>query len=137
MKALIDTNIIIDALQNREGLSDDAGFVLLQPYEYDGSIAATSVTDIYFIQHKYYHDRGKTKKNLEKVLKLYDILDVTSADCRNALRSNISDYEDAILVESSKRNDIDVIVTRNAKDFKGSNISVYTPVEFLRLLKGQ
>ncbi len=93
------------------------------------------MTDIYYIQHKYYHDREKAIKNLKKVFRLYNIIDVTETDCRNALRNGMSDYEDAIIAESARRNSIDYIVTRNTKDFKNSGITVYTPVEFLRLLK--
>ena len=52
MKALIDTNIIIDALQSRDGFAKDADFLILQAFEYSGYITATSVTDIYYIQHK-------------------------------------------------------------------------------------
>ena len=137
MRVLIDTNIIIDALQNREGFAKDSAFVVLQAYEYDGYIAATSVTDIYYIQHRYYHNKEKARKNLEKVLKLYDIIDITGIDCYSALRNGMSDYEDAVLVESAKRNKIDYIITRNTKDFKSSGISVCTPVEFLNILKSQ
>lgn len=136
MKSLIDTNVIIDALQSRKGFAEDAFFVLLQAYEYSGFIAATSVTDIYYIQHRYYHNREKTMDCIAKLLKLYNVLDVTEADCTNAIRSGITDYEDAILVESARRNEIDCIVTRNTKDFKNSSIPVYSPVDFLRLLKG-
>lgn len=135
MSVLIDTNIIIDALQNRERFVNYSELVVLQAYEYDGYIAATSVTDIYYIQRRYYHDKEKARKNLEKVLKLYGIIDVTEIDCRNALRSDISDFEDAVLVESAKRNGIDCIVTRNAKDFKNTGIKVYTPIEFLEQMR--
>ncbi len=135
MKALIDTNVVIDALQSRKDFNEDAEFVMLQAYEYDGYLAATSTTDIYYIQHRYYHNQEKAKDNLVKVLKLYDVIDITGTDCRNAIRSNMSDYEDAVLVESARRNSIDCIVTRNSKDFKNSGIPIYTPIEFLRLLK--
>ena len=135
MKALIDANIIIDALQHREGFTDDAELLILQAYEYDGYITTTSVTDIYYIQRKYYHDREKAIENLKKVFRLYSIIDVTETDCRNALRNGMSDYEDAIIAESVRRNGIDCIVARNTKCFKNAGIAVYTPVEFLRLLK--
>lgn len=135
MSVLIDTNIIIDALQNRERFANYSELVVLQAYEYDGYISATSVTDIYYIQRRYYHDKEKARKNLEKVLKLYGIIDVTEIDSRNALRSDISDFEDAVLVESAKRNSIDCIVTRNTKDFKNTGIKVYTPIEFLEQMR--
>lgn len=135
MRALIDTNVIIDALQSRKGFKEDADFVMLQSYEYEGFLAATCITDIYYIQRRFYHDQEKAKNNLTKIFKLYDIIDITESDCQNALRSDIPDYEDAVLVESASRNDIDCIVTRDTKDFKNSRIPVYTPVEFLEILK--
>ena len=135
MKALIDTNVIIDALQSRKDFNEDAEFAMLQAYEYDGYIAATSITDIYYIQRRYYRDQEKAKDNLVKILSLYDVIDITRTDGRNAIRSSISDYEDAVLVESAIRNDIDCIVTRNTKDFKNSGITICTSTEFLRLLK--
>ncbi len=38
------------------------------------------------------------------------------------------------MVESAIREDIDMIVTRNAKDFKNSPVKVCTPTEFLKIL---
>lgn len=135
MRVLIDTNVIIDALQSRKGFKEDADFVMLQSYEYEGFLAATCVTDIYYIQRRFYHDQEKAKNNLTKIFKLYGIIDIAESDCQNALRSDIPDYEDAVLVESASRNDIDCIVTRNTKDFKNSRIPAYTPVEFLEILE--
>ena len=137
MRVLLDTNILLDVLEKRKEFFDDSSMVVLLASEYDGFIAANSVTDIYYIEHKRNHDREKTKTIMDKLFKLFNILDTTSEDCRNALRSNVSDYEDAILVESAKRNDMDCIVTRDVKDFKNAGISVYTPVEFLKLQRGK
>ena len=60
--------------------------------------------------------------------------------CNNShclsLTFNISDYKDAVLIESSIHNDVDCIVMRNAKDYTASSIPVYSPSEFLKLLDG-
>lgn len=135
MRVLLDTNVLLDAIEVRKEFFDDSSMVVLLATEYDGFIAASNVTDIYYIEHKRNHSKEKTKSIMDKLFKIFDILDTTAEDCRNALRSDIPDYEDAILVESAKRNDIDCIVTRNTKDFKDSDIEVCTPVEFLNLLK--
>ena len=135
MKILVDTNIIIDGLQNRGDFAEDAGKVILSASEHDSYIAANSVTDIYYLQHRYYHDKKKAKRSLEKVLTLFNILDTTAVDCRNALRGNIPDFEDAVLVEVAARANIDIIVTRNPKDFKNASIAAYTPVKFLKTLR--
>ena len=132
MKVLIDTNIFIDFLQNRQPFAKDSRRTILQAINYEGFVAASSITDIYYLQHQRTHNKDKTKRDLADLLKVFNIVDTTEMDCRIALRSNLRDFEDAILVESAKRSKMDCIVTRNAKDFKDSGIPVYTPSEFLR-----
>ena len=134
MKVLLDTNVIIDSLQSRKGFLEDAGQVMLRAFEYDGCIVASSITDIFYLQNRYTHDKEKAKQALSDLFKLFGILDTTADDCKNALRSEVADYEDAVMVESAKRNAIDCIVTRNVKDFAKSKVKTYSPVEFLKLL---
>lgn len=134
MKVLIDTNVIIDGLQSRKGFLEDAGQVMLRAYDYDGYITANSLADIFYLQHRFFHDKKKAKQSITDLTKLFGIIDTTGNDCRNALRSEMNDFEDAILMESALREDIDVIVTRNTKDFKKSTIKICTPVEFFQLL---
>ena len=45
-------------------------------------------------------------------------------DCRKAISSEIGDYEDAIMVETSIRSEMDCIVTRNVKDYMKSSVKV-------------
>ncbi len=134
MKVLIDTNIIIDGLQSRKGFMEDAGQIILRACDYDGFITASSITDIFYLQKRFFRDDKKAKENLAELFKIFGVLDTTEADCRNALRSDISDYEDAVQMESALRNGVDMVVTRNSKDFEKASIKVYTPIEFLRLL---
>ncbi len=68
---------------------------------------------------------------MKTLLGLFDILDTTQLDCRQALSSDISDYEDAVMCEKAKRCDVDCIVTRNQKDYAKSEVTVYSPAEFL------
>lgn len=137
MKVLVDTNIFIDFLQNRQPFADDSREAIFQALNYEGYIAASSITDIYYLQYRQTHSKRKTKKDITDLLKVFNILDTTGIDCRSALYSSISDLEDAVLVESAMRENIDIIITRNKKDFKGSDLEVYTPLEFLRLLKNR
>lgn len=135
MKALIDTNIIIDALQSREDFLVDAREIVLRTTEYDGYISASSITDIFYLQQRYFHDKKKARKNLAELLEIFNVLDTTAKDCRNALRSEISDFEDAVLVESALRSGLDCIITRNNKDFKNSKVKICSPTEFLEILE--
>ena len=47
-----------------------------------------------------------------------------------ALSSTISDYEDAVMIETGIREKMDCIVTRNLKDHKKAKFTVYSPEEF-------
>ena len=66
---------------------------------------------------------------------MFHLLDTTSLDCRKAISSEISDYEDAIMVETAIRSEIDCIVTRNIKDFKNSTVKVFEPSALLMILE--
>jgi len=50
-----------------------------------------------------------------------------------ALNSDFSDFEDAIQYYSALENNIDVLITRNLKDYKKAQISVLTAHDFLNL----
>ena len=56
-------------------------------------------------------------------------------DCRRAIPSKISDYEDAVMIETALRTETDCIVTRNIRDYSKAEIPVYTPSEFIQKLQ--
>ncbi len=134
MKVLIDTCVVMDFLQRREPFASNAKkiFSLIATNEINGYITAKSVTDIYYLLHHYTHNDTDTRQLLNRFLGLVEILDTFAVDILRALSSNISDYEDAVLVETAKRTSMDCIVTRNIKDFKKSSITIMTPERLLK-----
>lgn len=139
MKALIDTCIIIDALQGRENFAENAQqiFLLAANRNISGYITAKSVTDIHYIMHRFFHNDKITRNTLNKLLMIFDIMDTAGEDCKKALLSKISDFEDAVMVETAKRSKADCIVTRNTKDYVNADITVYTPEEFIHVVKSK
>ena len=137
MRVLIDTCVIVDVLQNREPFAAEAQqiFFAVANKQATGYISAKSVLDIYYLTHRSTHSDDETRKILKTLLGLFDILDTTQLDCRQALSSDISDYEDAVMCETAKRCDVDCIVTRNQKDYVKSEVTVYSPRDFLELLE--
>ena len=136
MNVLIDTCVIIDALQAREPFNKDAEAVFLAVANRHciGFITANSVTDIHYLMHKVLHGSEETKKVLSVLFSLFEILDTCGIDCRKAITSNITDYEDAVMIETAARAGIDCIVTRNLKDYSGAPMPVYDPAQFINLL---
>ena len=133
MRALIDTCIIIDALQSREPFKDNTEkiFLLVANHSFDGFITAKSATDIYYLTHRLTHSDPNTRKILSKIFSLFSPLDTTGIDCKKAILSEMSDYEDAVMIETAIRSDMDCIVTRNQKDYTKASLPVYSPDEFI------
>ncbi len=136
MRALLDTCVIIDALQNREPFSSAAKdiFLMAANNRFVGCITAKSSTDIYYLMHRYTHDDKASRGVLNKLFTLFEVLDTAGIDCRRAVASSVSDFEDAVMIETAVRVEADFIVTRNAHDYVKSAIPVLTPEEFLETL---
>ncbi len=139
MRVLVDTCVIIDALQSRVPFAEAAQklFIYSANKQFESYITAKSVTDIYYLIHRLTHSDAETRKILSKLFILFHLLDTTSLDCRKAISSEISDYEDAVMVETAIRSEMDCIVTRNTKDYTKSSVNVYDPSTFLKLLEAE
>ena len=129
MRVLIDTCVIMDAVQNREPFAQDAQSILLAAANQQimGYVTAKEMTDIYYLAHRCTHDQGAARTIMGRLCTLLDILDTTESD--------ISDYEDAVMVETALREEMDCIVTRNLSDYGASPMPVYSPHDFLMKLE--
>ena len=138
MRVILDTCIIMDAIQNREPCAEDAKNIVRAAANkwFTGCITAKSSTDIYYLTHRCTHSDKDTRAILTKLFILFDVVDTAGMDARKAISSQVSDYEDAVMIETAMREDADCIVTRNIKDYSKSPVPVYDPAEFLRLLEG-
>lgn len=137
MNVLIDTNVILDAVAKRLPFNDNAEkiFYLVAEEKFTASITANSVTDIYYLIRKHLKSSKEAKLVLLKLFSLFQIVDVTGADCEKALELNISDYEDALVVTCAQRSKMDYIITRNMKDFTNSPIPSIAPENFITMFE--
>ena len=136
MKAVIDTCVIVDALQDRAPFGEAAKsiFLFCANRQCEGLLTAEAITDIYYLTHRQIHDDKAIRDVITKLCTIFGLLDTTVLDIRKAILSETSDFEDAVMIETAVRYKVDCIVTRNTKDYSKSSIHVYTPDEFLKLL---
>lgn len=137
MNALIDTCVIIDALQKREPFWEDAADLFLRAAnrQFVGYITAKSATDIYYLTHRQTHSDSSTREILTKLFQLFEIADTAAIDCKRALSSDTSDFEDGVMIETALRIGADCIITRNIKDYKKVAVDVLEPAAFLQILQ--
>lgn len=136
MKVLIDTNIMIDALTNRDGRSGFSATVidLCAKQVIDGYVALHSISNMYSILRKQYSDaeRRTILKRYNEILKVAEVgNDVVDTAINNTA---ISDYEDALQYACAETVGADYIVTRNIKDYEKAEIRAISPEELLKLL---
>ena len=130
---LVDTNVIIDLLLNREGA--DAAAALIDGAEngiYRLSLCALSYTNIYYSLRKYLSH----EKRIQCLMQICEVLSSAPVDgnvIASALRSGWSDFEDAVQYHAAVSAGItDGIITRNGKDFILSKIPIIDSVEFMK-----
>ncbi len=132
MRVLIDTNIIIDVLANREGFSEPASqlFKLCEVGKVQGMIYALSIANIVYIMRKEL-DREQIKDVIAKLSAIFTISDMKGDDFKKAAALPMDDFEDALQSVCAARLKADFIVTRNLKDFKGSKVMAIKPSELI------
>jgi len=137
MNVLIDTCVAIDFLQKRQPFAGTALrlFQYMAMEQFNGFITAKSATDIFYLTHRNTHSNEESRKILQGLMQIVGVLDTTANDVRIALLSDVTDYEDAVMVETSKRSGMDCIVSRNKQDFRNCSLPVYEPEEFLHMIE--
>ena len=138
MRILVDTNVFLDIILDREEAADIAHTFFRNCYINNHQIylSAMSLRDIGYVAHREYHDNWKT---LNAQLRAYElctkVISITNDDAITSLYSDMEDFEDSLIVEAAKREMLDLIVTNNIKDFKNSRFPVWTPKEFNEVLE--
>ncbi len=132
----LDTNVIIDFLADRRPFSLTAAEIFNASLSGNVKIYISSVSynNIYYILRQSL-SHNQTKKLLEELSEMTEIVDVTKAIIKKSLKSEFRDFEDAIQYNCALTiNKIDFIVTRDSKDFKKSSLPVMTPQEAISII---
>lgn len=132
MKIFLDTNIIIDFLTKREPYSEEIKDIFQYSVEgkYELFISSVSVTNTYYIISKL-ENASLAKKKIAQLLELVYVLNVGQSTIMKAIDSKFKDLEDGVQSFCAEEGKLKIILTRNVKDFKWSNLTVLTPKEFL------
>ena len=135
MKVLLDTNVVLDVLLDREPYAASASqlFSRVENGELVGAICATTVTTIHYLTTKAL-DAQQALENVKKLLHLFEIAAVNRAVLEAALEAGFVDFEDAVIDASARHTDAVAIVTRNGADFAQAQLPIYSPDELLVIL---
>ena len=132
MQVLIDTNVVLDVLLNRDGFVQDAVKILKLPEDsVQKYVSASAITDIYYIARQEIKDKAEVKNLLKTLLQIIHVADVSEDNILTALDSDWSDFEDSVQNAVAESHNYDAVITRNKGDYKKANLKVFSPKEFL------
>lgn len=139
MRLLIDTNIVLDVMLNRAPFCDAAVDVLnlASVQGVEEYVSASAITDIYYIAYRQIRDREIVKNLIKRLLNIVSVAGVTEREIEKALESGWSDFEDAVQHAVASIHDFDGIVTRNAADYRQSEVDIWTPQQIVAKLKSE
>ena len=134
-KVFVDTDIVLDLLAERRPFYDDAAnlFTLADRKKVKIHLSSLTFATLFYMLSRQY-SQVKAKKTLIPFKILVNVLAVDDKIIDLALSSGFKDFEDAIQYYSAIENRINILLTRNLKDYKKAEISVMTAESFIKIL---
>ena len=135
MKALLDTNVVLDLMLAREPWREEAEAIAQAAADgcLQAHVCASSITDIYYISRKLV-GADKARRIVRNCLDVLQVVSVTRDLLDAAERWSGIDLEDNLQIACAVEARLDAIVTRNPRDFAGSPVPVLSPAELLARL---
>jgi len=133
-RVLIDTDVILDFFCDRIPFSAYAAGVLslCESNKIKGYVTPVIISNTYYLL-RLGANHNKVIDKLKQLLQILDVLSMDKEICLNAMNSEFKDFEDAMQNFAAVKNGkIDLILTRNLKDFRKSTIGVLTPETYLK-----
>lgn len=133
---LLDTNILLDVLLNREPLVNESRKIWQANLagQITAYITATSLTNIYYYASK---AKGSAEglKAVNVCLKAFEICKIDREILELAAAMRGRDYEDDIQSVCALIEGLDAVVTRDIKGFRDAGIKLYTPAQLIKEMK--
>jgi predicted nucleic acid-binding protein len=143
MKLLIDINVILDVIEEREPFREDSGELLTRLELGDASdgphgfIAGHTVTTVYYLAARA-RGRNVAAAAVADLLRIVKVVPLELIDFTHALTlhgAGVKDFEDAVQATAALKVGADALVTRDRRHYRTiPDLAVLTPAEALRRL---
>ena len=131
-RIFLDTDVILDFLLDRDDFSEASVYLLTLGDMGKITLFSSGLvfSNCYYILRKI----SSHAKTIDALQSLGSCIQFTTIDhqvVQDALHSSFKDFEDALQNSSATLSGLKVLITRNGKDYKKSNLSVMTPEEYI------
>jgi predicted nucleic acid-binding protein len=134
-RIFLETNVMLDFLGERIPCYDSIARVIsfLESNKFTIIVSPISYAIVSYFLSKSEGDRIAVEK-LRKFKVISDVCIIDEQTIEKGLNSDFSDFEDALQFYNAVEFNCDIILIRNAKDFKKATLPVMSPDEFLNSL---
>ena len=131
MKVFLDAVVILDYLLDREPFHEDIARIIDYSLssELELCISANSVTDIHFIISRF-DGAARALRKIQTIIDWVTIETVSEVIIKQAALSDFKDFEDAVQNFCALDAGHTILITRNVKDYRKSQLAIMTPKEF-------
>ncbi len=134
MRVVSDLNVILDVLLTRhDSLECSEVLSLARSGAIEAILPAHALATIYYISRQKLGD-NEVRRELKGRLNILSVASLDHATSLKAIDSPVSDFEDAIVVETAIQVNAEFIITRNLKDFVNSPIPALTSRAFMEYM---
>lgn len=137
-RLFLDTNIVLDLLGEREPFYLAAARIatLADKGEIDVVVSALTYPTLFYLLSRF-DDKEQVKEKIRRFKVIAETSDLTDKIVDKGLSSKFSDFEDALQYYCALKMNCNLLITRNIKDYKESEIPVLTPDEYLNSLRAK
>jgi predicted nucleic acid-binding protein len=135
IRALLDTNVILDALLAREPVGGQVRAVweAHEDGHFTGYICAITPPTVFYVARKAV-GKSQAFKMTGDLAETFEVCAVDRGILQSAMRLEMPDFEDAIQSASALAAGLDFVITSDLKDYKKSPVKAISPVEFMKQL---
>ena len=135
LKVIIDLNVVLDVLQEREPFYEASASLLaaVETGKVEGYLAAHSVTTLFYLIQKS-KSSADARAMITNLLQFLKVAPVDQSTIEQSLNLDYRDFEDAVQMITAIQCKADYLITRNIKDYKPALLPVIQPVDFLGTL---
>jgi len=136
MALLIDTNIVLDWLLERQPFAENAKHIM--EYCINGNLrcylAGHTLLNTFYITRKE-KSVVERKEILLMLCDCFEIIDVEKSMIISVLQNESwQDLEDGLQMQSAEQENLDYIITRDIRDFTNSKVKALLPEDFLKIV---
>lgn len=136
MRILLDTNIVLDVLLEREPFVTEARKIWQASDDgvFDACIASFTIPTVYYICQRQQSIEAAARA-VDLCLEAFEVAALYRECVLAARRMHDDDFEDNLQVACAITDFMHGIVTRNTQDFATSPVRIYSPADLLAVLK--